>query len=80
MVGFTHKLYVMPKSRDGRGQASQKEIARGRAILCYTSKIHECVDNIYEYLVDRQYRDFNDEIDAAIEFLQHLKEHRDKKL
>ncbi len=65
---------------DKKKESFSKESKRAIIILNYVNKIHECLDNIYEYLVDRQYRDFKDEVEAAIEFLEHLKEHRDKKI
>jgi hypothetical protein len=34
---------------------------------------------MYEHLVDREYQDFSDELETAIEYLEHLRENADKK-
>ncbi len=40
-------------------------------------RIHTCLDDIYEYLVDREYLKFKDEVASAIEHLETLLEKKD---
>lgn len=40
-------------------------------------RIHDCLDDIYEALVDREYQKFRDEVESAIEHLEHLLEKKD---
>jgi hypothetical protein len=40
-------------------------------------RIHTCLDDIYEYLVDREYLKFKDEVSSAIEHLETLLEKKD---
>lgn len=56
-----------------------REIKRAKNILIYVNQIHQCLDNIYEHLVDREYQDFKDEVEAAIEHLEYIRDNGDKK-
>ncbi len=40
-------------------------------------RIHDCLDDIYEALVDREYQKFRDEVESAIEHLENLLEKKD---
>lgn len=40
-------------------------------------RIHDCLDDVYEALVDREYQKFRDEVESAIEHLEHLLEKKD---
>jgi len=55
------------------------EAKRAKEILRYTNLIHTCVTNVYEHLVDREYQDFQDEVETAIEFLEYLRDNGDKR-
>jgi len=56
-----------------------REIKRAREILVYINRVHQCLNNVYEHLVDREYQDFQDEVEAAIEHLEYLRDNGDKK-
>jgi hypothetical protein len=56
-----------------------KEIKRAKEIHTYVTLIHQCLDDVYEHLVDREYQDFKDEVETAIEFLEYLRDNGDKK-
>jgi hypothetical protein len=60
-------------------ESRAREVKRAGDILAYTNRIHQCVNNIYEHLVDREYQDFKDEVDTAIEYLESLRDNGDKK-
>lgn len=51
-------------------------VDRAKKILVYMDRIHDCLDNIYEALVDREYQVFKDEVESAIEHLEHLLENK----
>ncbi len=53
-------------------------VERARRIVIYMDRIHDCLDNVYESLVDREYQVFKDEVESAIEHLEHLLEKRDE--
>lgn len=53
------------------------DIQRAKLITSYMDRIHDCLDEIYEYLVDREYLKFKDEVESAIEHLEHLLEKKD---
>lgn len=63
----------------GQDEQRAHEIKRARNILAYVDRIHECLNDMYEHLVDREYQDFSDELETAIEYLEHLRENADKK-
>jgi len=52
-------------------------IDRAKLIIVYMDRIHDCLDDIYEALVDREYQKFRDEVESAIEHLEHLLEKKD---
>ena len=54
------------------------DIYRAKLILVYMDRIHDCLDDIYEHLVDREYLKFKDEVESAIEHLEHLLEKKDE--
>ena len=51
---------------------------RAKLILVYMYRVHDCLDDIYEYLVDKEYLKFKDEVESAIEHLEHLLEKKDE--
>jgi hypothetical protein len=51
---------------------------RAKRILVYMDRVHDCLDDIYEYLVDKEYLKFKDEVESAIEHLEHLLEKKDE--
>lgn len=51
-------------------------VDRAKKILVYMDRVHDCLDNIYEALVDREYQVFKDEVESAIEHLEHLLENK----
>jgi hypothetical protein len=55
----------------------ENDIRRAKLIIIYMDRIHTCLDDIYEYLVDREYLTFKDEVAAAIEHLETLLEKKD---
>lgn len=55
-----------------------EEIKRAKKILIYVNRVHECVNNVYEHLVDREYQDFKDEVETAIEHLEYIRDNGDK--
>ncbi len=59
-------------------ESRTREQKRARNIVIYTNQIHRCIDGIYEHLVDREYQDFKDEVESAIEYLEYLRDHGDK--
>jgi hypothetical protein len=54
------------------------DIRRAKLILVYMDRVHDCLDDIYEHLVDREYLRFKDEVESAIEHLEHLLEKKDE--
>ena len=52
-------------------------VERAKRILIYMDRIHDCLDDVYEALVDREYQKFRDEVESAIEHLEHLLEKKD---
>lgn len=56
-----------------------REVKRAREILVYINRVHQCLNDVYEHLVDREYQDFQDEVEAAIEYLEYLRDNGDKK-
>lgn len=60
-------------------ESRTREEKRARNIVVYTNQIHECINGIYEHLVDREYQDFKDEVESAIEYLEYLRDNGDKK-
>ena len=55
----------------------ENDIRRAKLIIIYMDRIHTCLDDIYEYLVDREYLKFKDEVSSAIEHLETLLEKKD---
>jgi hypothetical protein len=55
----------------------ENDIRRAKLIIIYMDRIHTCLDDIYEYLVDREYLKFKDEVASAIEHLETLLEKKD---
>jgi hypothetical protein len=60
-------------------ESRELEIKRARDILVYVNRIHQCIDDVYEHLVDREYQDFQDEVETAIEYLEYLRDNGNKK-
>ena len=60
-------------------KSKEREIKRARDILVYVNHIHQCLNDVYEHLVDREYQDFQDEVETAIEYLEYLRDNGDKK-
>lgn len=58
--------------------ARGSSVERAKRILVYMDRIYDCLDNVYESLVDREYQIFKDEVESAIEHLEHLLEKRDE--
>jgi hypothetical protein len=58
--------------------AKGSSVERANRILVYMDRIHDCLDNVYESLVDREYQVFKDEVESAIEHLETLLEKRDE--
>ena len=58
--------------------AKGSSVERAKRILIYMDRIHDCLDNIYESLVYREYQNFKDEVESAIEHLEHLLEKKDE--
>jgi len=52
-------------------------IERAKLILVSMDRIHDCLDDVYEALVDREYQKFRDEVESAIEHLENLLEKKD---
>jgi hypothetical protein len=55
----------------------ENDIRRAKLIIIYMDRIHTCLDDIYEYLVDKEYSKFKDEVSSAIEHLETLLEKKD---
>lgn len=62
----------------GRDDEKTREIKRARNILVYIDRVHRCLNDVYENLVDREYQDFMDEVESAIEYLEYLRDNADK--
>jgi len=60
-------------------ESREREVKRARDILVYVNRIHQCLNDVYEHLVDREYQYFQDEVEAAIEYLEYLRDNGDKK-
>lgn len=60
-------------------EARARELKRAREILVYVNRVHQCLNDVYEHLVDREYQDFQDEVETAIEYLEYLRDNGDKK-
>jgi len=60
-------------------ESREREVKRARDILVYVNRVHQCLNDVYEHLVDREYQDFQDEVEAAIEYLEYLRDNGDKK-
>jgi hypothetical protein len=56
----------------------ENDIRRAKLIIIYMERIHTCLDDIYEYLVDKEYLKFKDEVASAIEHLETLLEKKDE--
>jgi hypothetical protein len=56
----------------------ENDIRRAKLIIIYMERIHTCLDDVYEYLVDREYLKFKDEVASAIEHLETLLEKKDE--
>jgi len=74
MKSSDHKPYT-----GGLSDVRAREVKRAREILVYINRVYQCLDNVYEHLVDREYQDFQDEVEAAIEYLEYLRDNGDKK-
>jgi hypothetical protein len=55
----------------------ENDVRRAKLIIVYMDRIHTCLDDIYEHLVDREYLKFKDEVASAIEHLETLLEKKD---
>jgi hypothetical protein len=60
-------------------ESREREVKRARDILVYVNRVHQCLNDVYEHLVDREYQDFQDEVETAIEYLEYLRDNGDKK-
>jgi hypothetical protein len=56
----------------------ENDVRRAKLIIIYMERIHTCLDDIYEYLVDKEYLKFKDEVASAIEHLETLLEKKDE--
>lgn len=66
-------------TNSGQSEERAREVKRARNILVYVNRVHQCLNDVYEHLVDREYQDFKDEVEAAIEYLEYLRDNGDKK-
>lgn len=60
-------------------ESREREVKRAKDILVYVNRVHQCLNDVYEHLVDREYQDFQDEVETAIEYLEYLRDNGDKK-
>jgi hypothetical protein len=74
-----NQLTLNFKINETKSDVRAREVKRAREILVYINRVYRCLDNVYEHLVDREYQDFQDEVEAAIEYLEYLRDNGDKK-